>query len=164
MLRIGQGYDCHRLAENRRLVIGGVELPLANGMGLLGHSDADVLLHAITDAVLGSMAASDIGQHFSDKDPRWKDADSRMLLRTVLEMPRFAGWTLVNLDCTITAEAPKMAPHIPAIRASIARIFGCDMEAVSVKAKTNEKLDAVGEGRAIQANVVLLAEVGSGKM
>jgi len=163
MLRIGQGYDCHRLAEGRRMVIGGVELPLANDMGLLGHSDADVLLHAITDAVLGSMAAGDIGQHFSDRDPRWKDADSRMLLRAVLGMPQFAAWRLVNLDCTITAEAPKMAPHIPAIRASIAEIFGCGVEAVSVKAKTNERLDAVGEGRAIQANAVLLAEVGTTK-
>ncbi len=159
-MRIGQGYDCHRLAAGRRLVLGGVEIDGgADGLGLLGHSDADVLLHAVIDAVLGSVAAGDIGGHFSDRDPQWKGADSRELLRRVLALPALRGWRLVNLDCTVIAEAPRLAPHIAAIRASLAALFGCGVEAVSVKAKTNEGLDAVGARQAIQATAVLLAEI-----
>ena len=159
-MRIGQGYDCHRLAAGRRLVLGGVELSGgADGFGLLGHSDADVLLHAVIDAVLGSVAAGDIGRHFPDGDPQWKDADSRDLLRRVLALPALASWRLVNLDCTVVAEAPRLAPPIDAIRASLAALFGCGVEAVSVKAKTNEGLGAVGARQAIQATAVLLAEI-----
>ena len=159
-LRIGQGYDCHRLAAGRRLVLGGVEIVGgADGRGLLGHSDADVLLHAVIDAVLGSVAAGDIGSHFPEGDPQWRDADSRNLLRRTLALPELRGWRLVNLDCTIVAEAPRLAPAIPAIRASLAALFGCGVDAISVKAKTNEGLDAVGERQAIQATAVLLAEI-----
>jgi len=159
-LRIGQGYDCHRLAAGRRLILGGVEISGgADGLGLLGHSDADVLLHAVIDAVLGSVAAGDIGTLFPDSAPRWTDADSRDLLKRVLALPELADWRLVNLDCTIVAEAPRLAPHIGAIRASIAALFGCGVEAISVKAKTNEGLDAVGARQAIQATAVLLAEI-----
>ena len=155
-LRIGQGYDLHRLAPARRLLLGGVEIPTPNGVGLLGHSDADALLHAVIDAVLGALALGDIGQWFPDTDSRFSGADSRELLKTVLTEPRVAAWQLENLDCTVIAQAPRLAPHIPRIRASLAELFGVSAERISVKAKTNEGLDAVGRGEAIAAHAVVL--------
>ena len=155
-LRIGQGYDLHRLAPGRRLVLGGVEIPTSDGVGLLGHSDADALLHAITDAVLGALAQGDIGQWFPDTSPEFAGVDSRELLLRVLSDKRLAGWQLVNLDCTVVAQRPKLMPHILQIRQSIAELFGVSMEQISVKAKTNEGLDAVGHGEAIAAYAVVL--------
>ncbi len=158
--RIGQGYDIHRLGAGRRLVLGGVEIPTAEGVGLVGHSDADVLLHAIADAMLGAMAMGDIGQLFPDTDPRYEGADSRGLLLTVLARAKaLAAWQLTNLDCTVIAEKPRLASHIPLIRNSIAEIFGVERERISVKAKTNEGLDAVGRGEAISAQAVVLLEL-----
>ena len=154
MFRIGQGFDLHRTKQGRRLVIGGVEIPSA--FGLDGHSDADVLLHAVTDAFLGALALGDIGQWFPDKDPKYLDADSAELLRTVLRDKAFQGWRLVNLDCTLFAEAPKFSPWSLKVRTSLASIIGCDLSQVSVKAKTNEKLDAIGRGEAIAASAILL--------
>jgi 2-C-methyl-D-erythritol 2,4-cyclodiphosphate synthase len=159
MLRIGQGYDLHRIVEGRKLMLGGVEIENSQGIGLLGHSDADVLLHSITDAVLGSAAKGDIGRWFPDNDPAYAGADSRILLKKVLEHPDFAGWKLINLDCTVIAQTPKLAPHIDKIRTSIASIFQCPAEMISVKAKTNEGVDAVGEKQAIAAWTTLLCEI-----
>lgn len=155
-LRIGQGYDIHRLAPGRRLFLGGVEIPAAEGMGLLGHSDADVLLHAVADAVLGAFSLGDIGQWFPDTSPEFAGASSRDLLRRVLSDERLAGWQLVNLDCTVIAQRPRLMPHIPMICKAIADIFEASLEQVSVKAKTNEGLDAVGRGEAIAAQAVIL--------
>lgn len=155
-LRIGQGDDLHRLVPGRRLLLGGVEIPTADGVGLLGHSDADALLHAITDAVLGALALGDIGQWFPDTSPEFAGADSRELLRRVLRDDCLADWQLVNLDCTVIAQRPKLMPHIPLIRKSIADIFEVSIEQISVKAKTNEGLDAVGRGEAIAAHAVVL--------
>ncbi len=155
-LRIGQGYDLHRLVPGRRLVLGGVEIPTSEGIGLLGHSDADVLLHAITDAVLGALSLGDIGQWFPDTAAEFKDADSGALLRQVLADERLAGWRLVNLDSTVIAQKPKLMTHIPRIRSSIAQIFGVEDAQISVKAKTNEGLDAIGCGAAIAAHAVVL--------
>src|SRR5579875_2071940 len=149
MLRIGTGYDIHRLAAGRRFVLGGVELP--SDVGPLGHSDGDALLHALIDALLGAAALGDIGGRFPPSDPAWKDADSRLLLATVAAELRDAGWTVVNVDTTVVLEAPRLAPHIAAMRAAIAAAIGVDHDRVSVKAKTNEGLDAVGEGRAVVA-------------
>ena len=154
--RIGQGFDLHRTVEGRPLVIGGVVIP--SQFGLLGHSDADVLLHAIIDALLGALAAGDIGTWFPDTEPAYKDADSADLLRTVLASNIFKGWRIVNLDCTVFAEQPKFAPWREQIRASLANILNCPMENISVKAKTNEKLDAVGAGLAISASAIVLLE------
>ena len=159
MLRIGQGFDLHRTKVGRRLVIGGVEIPSA--FGLDGHSDADVLLHAVTDAFLGALALGDIGQWFPDKDPKYLGADSAELLKTVLRDKAFQGWHLVNLDCTLFAEAPKFSPWSVKVRQSLADIIGCDVSQVSVKAKTNEKQDAIGRGEAIAASAILLLERGS---
>ena len=158
--RVGQGYDSHRLVEGRPLFLGGVEIPFE--LGLDGHSDADVLLHAITDAVLGAAALGDIGQHFPPSDPKWKGADSRMLLKAVVALAKEKGWTVVNCDATIVAERPKIGPHMPAIRASVAETLGVSEEVVNVKAKTNEKMDAVGrlEGMMAQA-VVLMSRMSS---
>lgn len=155
-LRVGQGYDSHRLVPGRPLILGGVEIPFE--LGLDGHSDADVLLHAITDAVLGAAALGDIGQHFPPSDPQWKGADSRRLLEAVVRLARQKGWDVVNCDATIVAERPKIGPHMAAIRESVAKCLGVSVENVNVKAKTNEKMDAVGrlEGMMAQA-VVLLA-------
>ena len=155
-LRIGQGYDLHRLVPGRRLLLGGMEIPTSEGVGLLGHSDADALLHAITDAVLGALALGDIGQWFPDTSPEFAGADSRELLRRVLSDKRLAAWKLVNLDCTVVAQHPKLMPHIPMIRKTIADIFEVAIEQISVKAKTNEGLDAVGRGEAIAAYAVAL--------
>ena len=156
--RIGQGYDIHRLVPGRRLVLGGVEIATAEGVGLLGHSDADALLHAIIDAVLGALALGDIGQWFPDDSPEFAGASSRDLLVRVLSDERLTGVRLVNLDCTVIAQRPKLMPYIPLIRKSIANLFGVSSEQVSVKAKTNEGLDAVGCGEAIVAQAVILFE------
>ena len=155
-LRIGQGYDIHRLAEGRELWLGGVRIP--SPIGLLGHSDADALLHAVIDAVLGALALGDIGGWFPDTDETWRGADSKLLLQHVLMDERVAAWQLVNLDCTIIAERPKLMAHKEAIRASLAALFGCDVERISVKAKTHEKLDSLGAGEALSAIAVVLLE------
>ena len=154
--RIGQGFDLHRTKEGRRMVLGGVEIP--SSFGLDGHSDADALLHAITDAFLGALALGDIGSWFPDSDMAYKDADSALLLKTVLDDSRFSGWRIVNLDCTIFAERPKIGPYREAIRSSLASIIGCDAGQISIKAKTNEKQDAIGAGLAIAASAILLLE------
>lgn len=159
-LRIGQGYDIHRLAEGRELWLGGIRIE--SPIGLVGHSDADALLHAIIDAVLGALALGDIGGWFPDTDETWRGADSKMLLRRVLEDERVAAWRLVNLDCTIIAERPKLMAHKEAIRASLAGLFGCDVTCVSVKAKTHEKLDSLGAGEALSAIAVVLLEKKNG--
>ena len=155
-LRIGQGYDIHRLAEGRELWLGGVRI--LSPVGLVGHSDADALLHAIIDAVLGALALGDIGGWFPDTDETWRGADSKMLLRRVLEDERVSAWRLVNLDCTIIAERPKLMAYKETIRASLATLVGCGMDRVSVKAKTHEKLDSLGAGEALSAIAVVLLE------
>lgn len=153
-IRVGQGYDSHRLVAGRKLILGGVEIPFERGLD--GHSDADVLLHALTDAVLGAAALGDIGQHFPPSDPQWKGADSRKLLRAVVELARRDGWTIVNVDATLVAERPKIGPHMKAIRESVAETLGVAVEQVSVKAKTNEKMDAVGHEEGMMAQAVAL--------
>lgn len=153
-LRIGEGWDIHALVEGRKLILGGVEIP--HTKGLLGHSDADALLHAITDALLGAAALGDIGTHFPDTDPRFKGADSAILLADAAQAVRDQGYTIGNIDSTVIAQAPKLAPHIAAMRARIAQVLGLDVNQVNVKAKTAEKMGAVGEGRAMEARVVVL--------
>ncbi len=153
-LRVGQGYDLHRLVENRPLIIGGITLDYH--LGLLGHSDADVLLHAVTDALFGAAAMGDIGRHFPDTDCAFKGADSKVLLKEALKRVNEAGFEVVNLDATIIAQAPKLAPHMERIRASVAECLAVDTSRVNIKAKTNEGCDAVGEKRAIEAHAVIL--------
>lgn len=155
-MRIGQGFDVHALVEGRPLIIGGVTIPY--GRGLAGHSDADVLLHAICDALIGAAALGDIGRHFPDTDPRYKGIDSRRLLRAVVDLLRSNGYGVVNVDATIIAQAPKMAPHIPAMCTNIAADLGVEIGAVNVKAKTAEKLGSVGRGEGIVAEAVVLIE------
>ena len=155
-MRIGHGYDVHRLVEGRKCIIGGVEIPYEKG--LLGHSDADVLLHAVMDAVLGAMAAGDIGKLFPDNDPTYKGADSLVLTRRVAEVMVVRGYRLGNIDATVIAQAPKMAPHIPLMRQNIAAAFGVEVERVSVKATTEEKLGFTGSGEGIAAHAVCLLE------
>ena len=155
-MRIGHGYDVHRLVEGRKCIIGGVDIPFEKG--LLGHSDADVLLHAIMDAILGAMAAGDIGKLFPDKDPAFAGADSLMLTRRVAEVMARRGYRLVNLDATVIAQAPKMAPHIPAMREHIAEALGVEVDRISVKATTEEGLGFTGTGAGIAAHVVCLLE------
>jgi 2-C-methyl-D-erythritol 2,4-cyclodiphosphate synthase len=152
--RVGQGYDLHALVPGRKLVIGGVAIPSATG--LLGHSDADVLLHAITDALLGAAALGDIGRHFPDTDPRFSGADSRVLLREACRRVREAGYSVGNVDATVIAQAPKMAPHIPGMVANIAEDLGITPGQVNVKAKTNEKLGYLGREEGIAAEAVVL--------
>lgn len=152
--RVGQGYDVHALVPGRRLVIGGVEIPF--GRGLLGHSDGDVLLHAITDALLGAAALGDIGKLFPDSDDTYRNADSRLLLKTAAERVREAGWRIENIDATLIAERPKIAPHVDAMRAAIAACCGLEAAAVSVKGKTSEKLGALGRSEGIAALAVAL--------
>jgi len=152
MIRTGIGYDSHRFAEGRRLVLGGVEIP--HERGLQGHSDADVLIHALCDALLGAVADGDIGQHFSDQDPQWKNADSTVLLARVMERLARTGWQVVNTDATVIAEAPKLAPHIAAMRTRLAEVMGVDRSRISVKAKTNEGMDAVGRREGISVMAV----------
>lgn len=153
-LRIGEGWDVHALVPGRRLVLGGVEI--AHTAGLLGHSDADVLLHAITDAVLGAAGLGDIGRHFPDTDPRFKGADSAALLAEAVRRVREQGWALLNVDSTIVAQAPRLAPHMTEIVASVARALGLPPGQVNVKAKTAEKLGPVGQGQSIEARAVVL--------
>ncbi len=157
-MRIGQGFDAHQLVTGRKLVIGGVEIP--HDKGLLGHSDADVLLHAICDALLGAAALGDIGRHFADSDAKFKDIDSRILLREALHRVREQGYRVGNVDATIIAQAPKMAPHILQMVAHIAADLGVERNAVNVKATTTEQLgfSGRGEGIAAQAVVLLIAE------
>lgn len=155
-MRVGMGYDVHRLVEERRLILGGVEIPYEKG--LLGHSDADVLLHAIMDAMLGAAALGDIGRHFPDTDPAYKGADSMVLLQACREKLRAAGYRVHNLDALICAQAPKMAPHIENMRANIARALQLDVDAVNVKATTTERLGFVGDGSGISAYAVCLLE------
>ncbi|MEK8085252.1 2-C-methyl-D-erythritol 2,4-cyclodiphosphate synthase [Aquabacterium sp. A3] len=152
--RIGEGWDTHALVIGRPLILGGVTIPHTHG--LLGHSDADALLHAITDAVLGAAGLGDIGRHFPDTDPAFKGADSVVLLREAATRVRASGWTVVNVDATIVAQAPKMAPHIPAMCTHIAEALGVPTAHVNVKAKTAEKMGPVGEGRSIEARAVCL--------
>ncbi len=153
-MRIGQGFDVHQLVEGRKLIIGGVEI--FYDKGLLGHSDADVLLHAICDALLGAAALGDIGRHFSDTDAKFKNIDSRILLREVARMVANAGFRIGNLDATIIAQAPKMAPHIPRMVENIAADLGVAVNAVNVKATTTEKLGFSGRGEGIAAQAVAL--------
>ncbi len=155
-VRTGFGYDSHRLVEGRPFMLGGIHLPYSKGG--LGHSDADVLLHAITDAVLGAVALGDIGQHFPDTDPAWKDADSSLLLKHVVGLARQKGWAVGNMDCTVVLEEPKLRPHIDAMRAAIAKLLGTGMDAVSVKASTNEKMGFTGRGEGVCAYAVVLLE------
>lgn len=155
-MRVGMGYDVHRLVEERRLILGGVEIPYEKG--LLGHSDADVLLHAIMDAMLGAAALGDIGRHFPDTDPAYKGVDSMVLLQACCEKIRAAGYRVHNLDALICAQAPKMAPHIETMRANIARALQLEVDAVNVKATTTERLGFVGDGSGISAYAVCLLE------
>ena len=153
-IRVGEGWDTHALVTGRALILGGVTIEHTHG--LLGHSDADALLHAITDAVLGAAGLGDIGRHFPDTDPTFKGADSVVLLQEAVRRVAQAGWVVGNVDSTIVAQAPKMAPHIPAMRERIATALGVSVDAVNVKAKTAEKMGPVGEGRAIEARAICL--------
>ncbi|UJO99475.1 MAG: 2-C-methyl-D-erythritol 2,4-cyclodiphosphate synthase [Nitrosomonas sp.] len=161
-IRIGQGFDVHQLVEGRQLIIGGVTIP--HEKGLLGHSDADVLLHAICDALLGAAALGDIGQHFSDSDPRYKNIDSRVLLRNVYSLLENNHYQIVNLDATIIAQAPKMAPHIPAMIANIAQDLQTSTHNINIKAKTAEHLGAIGRKEGIAAEVVCLIDRAKSKI
>lgn len=152
--RVGEGWDVHALVPGRPLILGGVTIP--HTAGLLGHSDADVLLHAITDAVLGAAGLGDIGRHFPDTDAQFKGADSSLLLAEAMRRVRAQGWELVNVDSTIVAQAPKLAPHMPAIHASVAQALGVMPDQVNVKAKTAEKLGPVGMGQSMEARAVVL--------
>jgi len=153
-IRVGEGWDVHALVEGRQLILGGIAIPYEKG--LLGHSDADALLHAITDALLGAAGLGDIGRHFPDTDARFKGADSSVLLAEAAARVRAQGWQIGNVDSTIIAQAPKMAPHIPAMRERIAATLGLAAEQVNVKAKTAEKLGPVGQGLSIEARAVVL--------
>ena len=152
--RIGLGYDIHRLVEGRELIIGGVRI--THEKGLLGHSDADVLVHAIIDALLGALALDDIGTLFPDTDPKYKDADSILLLKHVLNKVAEEGYKINNIDSNIIAQSPKMMPYIPKMKEVLSEVTGISHNDISIKAKTKEKLDAVGESRAIEANAVVL--------
>jgi 2-C-methyl-D-erythritol 2,4-cyclodiphosphate synthase len=152
--RVGYGYDVHRLAGGRPFRLGGVTIP--HHQGPVGHSDADVLLHALCDALLGAAALGDIGRHFPDTDPRWKDADSTRLLEGVAGMLRTAGWQVENVDCTVVLERPRIAPHVPAMRAVIAGVLGVAEDAVGIKATTNEGLGAIGREEGVCAHAVAL--------
>jgi len=153
-MRIGHGYDVHRLVEGRPLIIGGVNIP--HETGLLGHSDADVLTHAVMDALLGALALGDIGKHFPDTDAEWKGADSLVLAAHVRDIVCRDGWTVSNVDATVLAQAPKLAPHIPAMRENLAKTLGIEVDRVSVKATTEERLGFTGEKLGIAAHAVCL--------
>lgn len=157
MIRIGHGYDVHKLIEGRKLILGGVEIE-NNGIGLLGHSDADVLLHAVSDALLGAAAYGDIGKHFPDTDEKYKNADSLKLLKCVYELLKENGYHIVNLDATVLAQAPKLAPHIVKMRENIAEALDLDVDFVSVKATTEEGLGFTGAKQGIAAHCVCLIE------
>src|SRR5689334_3664719 len=156
MYRVGIGHDTHRLAEGRPLVLGGVRVESERGAE--GHSDADALAHAVTDAVLGALCEGDIGVHFPDRDPQWKDADSLQLLARVMWLAGERGYRVVNVDSTIMLEQPRLRPYIQEMRARLAGVLGVEIDCVSVKAKTGEGLDAVGEGRAVTVQAVVLLE------
>ena len=156
MFKIGLGYDIHRLVEDRDLIIGGIKIPYEKG--LLGHSDADVLIHAIIDALLGAANLADIGTLFPDTDPKYKDANSVMLLKNVIELVKEKGYKINNIDSNIIAQAPKMMPYIPDMKTTLANAMNIDIESISIKAKTKEKLDSVGEKLAIETNAVVLLE------
>lgn len=158
-LRVGQGYDVHRLVEGRKLILGGVHIP--HDLGLLGHSDADALLHAITDAVLGACAMGDIGTHFSDTDPQFEGADSGALLKNVIEKAKLKGFTLVNIDSTLICQTPKLAPHMAAMHQNVSALCNLPMDSVNIKAKTNEKLGYLGRKEAIEAQAVVLMVKGA---
>lgn len=156
MLRIGHGYDVHAFAEDRKCIIGGVEIPCEKG--LLGHSDADVLLHAVSDSLLGAAALGDIGKHFPDTDPKYRGANSLELLSRVVELLARKGYKVVNIDATVIAQVPKLAPHIDKMRENIAEVLGVDVDCVSVKATTEEKLGFTGRKEGISAHCVCLIE------
>jgi 2-C-methyl-D-erythritol 2,4-cyclodiphosphate synthase len=158
-MRIGQAFDIHALVAGRKLIIGGVEIPYERG--LAGHSDADVLLHAICDALIGAAGLGDIGTHFPDTDPRYRGADSRVLLRAVAVLLQAAGLRVVNVDTTIIAQAPRMAPHVPRMRENIAADLGIDAAFVNVKAKTAERLGTLGRGEGIAAEAIALVTSGA---
>lgn len=153
-MRIGHGYDVHKLVEERKLILGGVEIPWEKG--LLGHSDADVLTHAVMDALLGAAALGDIGQHFPDHDPAFAGADSLVLLAHVVRLIGEKGWTVGNVDATIIAQKPKLAPHILTMRENLARVLGVELDQVNVKATTEEKLGFTGSGEGMSAHAVCL--------
>lgn len=159
-MRVGFGYDSHRFEEGRKLFLGGIEIPYEKG--LKGHSDADVLIHAIIDALLGAAALGDIGSHFPDTDEKWRGADSTKLLESVVAEVRDAGWRVGNVDATVICERPKLLPHIPAIRSRLAEILFPDevdgVSRVSVKGKTNEKMDDVGAGEGIEVHAITLLD------
>ena len=156
MIRIGLGYDVHRLVNGRKLILGGVNIPY--NKGLLGHSDADVLLHSIIDALLGSLALGDIGKLFTDKDPKYKDIDSSILLQSAYKLLKDKGAILINLDSIIIAEKPKLAPHIPQMRENIAKYLEVPTDIISIKATTSEGLGPEGRGESISAHAVVLIE------
>ena len=160
-VRVGTGFDVHAFAADRKLVLGGVTIPWDRG--LAGHSDADVLLHAVCDALLGALALGDLGAHFPDTDPRWRGADSRALLRHVVSLVAAHGWRVGNIDATLIAEAPKIAPHVPAMRANLAADLGCALGDVSVKATTTERLGFTGRGEGIAALATVLVARGDTK-
>ena len=153
-IKIGHGYDVHRFAENRKLILGGEEIEYEKG--LLGHSDADVLVHALMDAILGALGKGDIGKHFPDTDEKYRGADSMKLLEKVCEIMRDEGYSLSNADCTVIAQAPKLAPHIQKMRENIAAVIGCDVSNINVKATTEEKLGFTGRLEGISAHAVCL--------
>jgi 2-C-methyl-D-erythritol 2,4-cyclodiphosphate synthase len=157
-MRVGNGFDVHALVAGRRLVLGGVVVPCERGLD--GHSDADVLLHAVCDAILGALALGDIGVHFPDSDPRWKDADSRRLLRHVVSLATDRGYRVGNLDVTLIAQAPKVAPYVAAMRANLAADLACDEDDISVKATTTERLGFAGRGEGIAAMATVLLRSG----
>jgi 2-C-methyl-D-erythritol 2,4-cyclodiphosphate synthase len=154
----GIGYDSHRLLEGRRLLLGGIEIPSERGLD--GHSDSDVLAHAVIDALLGASGLGDIGEHFPDSDERWRDADSMALLESVVEMVKLGGFEIVNLDCTVMMETPKLAPHRARIRASLARTLGLALGRVNVKATTGERMGFVGRGEGVAALAVASLDCG----
>ncbi|MBA4740924.1 MAG: 2-C-methyl-D-erythritol 2,4-cyclodiphosphate synthase [Burkholderiales bacterium] len=158
-MRIGEGFDLHALVPDRPLVIGGVNIP--HDKGLLGHSDADVLIHALIDALLGACGLGDIGQHFPDTDPKWHDVDSKLLLNKVYEMICRAGYEVVNIDSTIIAEQPKLSPHIPEMRRILAALVGAEVDQINIKAKTSERLGAVGREECVVATVTVLLSTGT---
>ena len=154
MIRVGYGYDVHRLVEERKLILGGVEIPFEKG--LLGHSDADVLLHAVTDAMFGAAAMGDIGSHFPDTDPKYKGADSLLLLKECGELLKRAGWQVENIDSTIVAQRPKLLPYVPQMRENIARVLDLTIDQVSIKGKTEEGLGFTGNGEGMAVHAVCL--------
>lgn len=154
MYRIGQGFDIHKLVENRKLIIGGIEIP--HEKGLLGHSDADVLIHSIIDALFGALALGDIGTHFPDNDPQYKNIDSKLLLKEANKLIKENGYKIINIDNTITAEEPKMKPYIPLMVEKLSEILEIKKDCISIKAKTMEGQDSVGERKAISTNSIVL--------